>query len=544
MIWGANSSVEEEHGNNMKIIKDSYKTEKVQCFCIVIALAALPMLSVFFMCLTENTVIKELYMPNAANFDWNDELFYYKQIEGIKEYGVPQGYFGYDESHAVYGTMGAWTPALYLFFVLYSKIFGWNFISPVWCNILILTVAMGVFAIRVRPDWKQTAAICGLYFAFMPINRFSLLCMPEISVIFLVILFCACYLPTKMKGRQSDENSEIYSWKELIALYIIVSLLILMRPYYILLLAPVGYQVYRKTQSKILIGLNIVYALACMALFLFINAYFCAPYFQPTIDLSWLQDLRHNFGAGLFQVAYILLSSCRDFFTVCGLGITDNSMAGGVFAVYVSVICMLSYELFHRRRQSCAEADRIMKTTGGWVICLLLMLCIKFLCYTVGTGYRHLLGFIILGSLILAVSLPVKKVSVLILIMFWCFFVKGEGVCEQLPIRTDERESEITAGSLILEDKVYIDKNADPWENTVIWVLVDNNSLIQWQDLYAFPSGIGINLCSKEYVLDNFEKLHSKYIMTNIGGEIDVRCMEEGKELLAEYGASRVYRLH
>ena len=77
----------------------------------------------------------------------------------------------------------------------------------------------------------------------------------------------------------------------------------------------------------------------------------------------------------------------------------------------------------------------------------------------------------------------------------------------------------------------------------VIWLYTDD-LFIKWQDLYAFPSGIGINLCMKQYVLDNFDNLKSKYIMTNLGGDVDIKCLQSGKELLAEYGEVHIWKLH
>lgn len=174
---------------------------------------------------------------------------------------------------------------------------------------------------------------------------------------------------------------------------------------------------------------------------------------------------------------------------------------------------------------------------------LFFMLCTKFLFY-IGNGYRHLMGFIIIGILICAIFLPIKiYISVIFATMFWCFIIKGEPVCELLPVTTVEMISEIDAGEAILKERVLIDKNADPWENTVIWLYTDD-LFIKWQDLYAFPSGIGINLCMKQYVLDNFDNLKSKYIMTNLGGDVDIKCLQSGKELLAEYGEVHIWKLH
>ena len=57
-------------------------------------------------CLVDGKMITDIYLPSGS---WNDEVFYYKQIEAAINYGLPQGYFGYGETSAEYLTYGAWS---------------------------------------------------------------------------------------------------------------------------------------------------------------------------------------------------------------------------------------------------------------------------------------------------------------------------------------------------------------------------------------------------------------------------------------------------
>ncbi len=519
----------------MRII---YDNKRFWYFCSVIVVAMLPIFSAMLMGMTQKVSILDLYMPNAINFDWNDEVFYYKQIEGIRDYGLPQGYFGYNESHAKYGTLGAWSPVLYLFFGLYSKIFGWNYMDPIWCNLILLTIAMGVFASRLHLNLKQMLALCALYLVFMPITRFSLLCMAEVIVFFLLILFCAVWFPVKIKQGHVNDSAGRYSWKELSVLYVIVSLLVLMRPYYILLLIPVGYQIFRQTRLKGTIIFNLIFSVGIMTFSLWMNANFCAAYFAPTINMSWMNSFRQGVKAGFSQIMDILFDSFKAFIIQSGIGITGNSIAGGIFVIYLIIMGVFLCEIYRQRY----NVD-IRRRYGGWFFIFFIMLCTKFLFY-IGNGYRHFMGFIIIGILICAIFFPLKTyIGVIFVTMVWCFVIKGEPTCEFLPVTTVEMLSEIEAGEAMLKERVFIEQNADPWENTVIWLYMDD-LFIKWQDLYAFPSGIGINLCTKQYVMDNFENLKAKYIMTNIGGDVDLKCLQSEKELLAEYGEVHVWRLH
>ena len=61
-------------------------------------LGILPLVCCLVYCGVQGRSLGEVYPPCS---EWNDELFYYKQVEGIVNYGYPQGYFGFNESHAL-----------------------------------------------------------------------------------------------------------------------------------------------------------------------------------------------------------------------------------------------------------------------------------------------------------------------------------------------------------------------------------------------------------------------------------------------------------
>ena len=61
-------------------------------------MALLPLLCCIAACAAQGGNLSRVYLPSS---EWNDELFYYKQVEGILSHGYPQGYFGFNESHAL-----------------------------------------------------------------------------------------------------------------------------------------------------------------------------------------------------------------------------------------------------------------------------------------------------------------------------------------------------------------------------------------------------------------------------------------------------------
>lgn len=82
----------------------------------------------------------------------------------------------------------------------------------------------------------------------------------------------------------------------------------------------------------------------------------------------------------------------------------------------------------------------------------------------------------------------------------------------------------------------------------MIWVFRDeapdgNLKYISWQFLYALPEGFGINCCMPEYILENFDRLKSKYIATLSGGRIDGMCEDAGCREIGRDGELVIYRL-
>ena len=59
--------------------------------------------------------VTEIFLPVSS---WSDEVIYSKQLAAAVQSGAPQGYFGFNESHAAVGTYAAWGPAVFLVYAL------------------------------------------------------------------------------------------------------------------------------------------------------------------------------------------------------------------------------------------------------------------------------------------------------------------------------------------------------------------------------------------------------------------------------------------
>ena len=92
-----------------------------------VLMALLPLLCCLVRTAAEGRSIGQVYLPSS---EWNDELFYFKQVEGIVNYGFPRGYFGFNESHALQLSFAAWSPVLVFPWILWGLLFGWNLLMP------------------------------------------------------------------------------------------------------------------------------------------------------------------------------------------------------------------------------------------------------------------------------------------------------------------------------------------------------------------------------------------------------------------------------
>ena len=88
---------------------DKINREKAWRWFAVIWLAIFPFLCCAAYCLKTDNLISDLYLPAGL---WNDDIIYYKEVEGIVHYGIPQGYFGYSDTHALVGSFSVWSPML------------------------------------------------------------------------------------------------------------------------------------------------------------------------------------------------------------------------------------------------------------------------------------------------------------------------------------------------------------------------------------------------------------------------------------------------
>lgn len=493
-------------------------------------MALLPILCCLVTCGMQGKTIGQVYLPAS---EWNDELFYFKQVEGIVNYGYPQGYFGFNESHALKLSFAAWSPVLVWPWILWGFLFGWNLMSPVICNILLLTLAVFVFVWLAKPAWKQLGVLTLLFCLYTPFVRYMLSGMPEIICFSMLIVFYGLAI-------NYLEQNKGY---KLGVLFAMSGLLVLMRPYMLLFMLLPMYLWVRKSKWKGFIGSTVIFGvvLGCYAL---IKHYLGAEYFAPLFFTEWITTF---FDKGIiagfrnfFSTLYYMGSAFIGH-TVQGVktGLASGAFFGG-FLVTMAILVWQSVSDWRKVRKAIKEEKEQHKLQAKLIveahlaICFVGMLFALLLMYKLTEGSKHLLTFMAVGIFVISVmrTRTLKKAVLLgTTFAFFYSYMAVEPYDYQIPFTGEERVAQIENWKAVFEENLELtDVNVPNFDNVVIWVFSDTTEegsvTTKWQNLYGLPEGYGISCCMPDYVIANLEDMQSRYIATVSGGTIDEMCKE------------------
>lgn len=531
----------------MKKFSDWWKRDSRNRTMIkAVLLGALPVLCCLVYCAMQGKDIGQVYLPES---EWNDELFYYKQVEGIVRFGYPQGYFGFNESHALKLSFAAWSPVLVFPWILWGLLFGWNLMSPVICNILLMTLCCFLFVWLAKPSWKQLGVLGLLFCLYTPFVRYMLSTMPEVICFSMLILFYGLALNYLEKERV---------WK-LALLFVLAGVMTLMRPYLALFLLLPAFFWVRRSGWKGALGSGAVLA-AVLGVYACIKHYLGAEYFAPLFFTDWVEAF---FEQGFFGGARYTLSKLyymgKDFLNHTVQGFRTGLASGAFFAGYLVMLCVLLWQSVSDwrkwRRENRRETERILAVEAHLAFSFVAMLFALLLMYKLTEGSKHLLTFLAAGIFVVSMMETrfFKKAALLgVTFAYFYSFMAVDAYDYQAPFVREERQEQIEAWRGIFAEHISLDSEDTPnFDNVVIWVFSDvagqeaqagtdgqdasGTPLTQntaWQVLYALPEGCGISCCMRDYVIANLESLESRYLLTVSGGEIDALCAQAGYEEL------------
>ena len=527
--------------------------KRYENLCKALLMALLPFLCCLVGTAMEGQSIGSVYLPASP---WNDELFYYKQVESIVRFGYPLGYYGFNESHGLMLSFAAWSPALVLPWIIWGLLFGWNLMSPILCNILLMTVAVFLFVWLVRPTWRQMGVLTLLFCLYTPFVRYMLSGMPEVICFSHLIVFY---------GLVISYVREEKGWK-LALLFGISGLLTLMRPYMLLFLLLPDLLLIRAMQKKAVhkkwkvwlgvLGAGVISAVV-LGVYGMIKHYFGAEYFHPLFFTEWITTFfTDGFGAGVHNFFSTLYWKGKDFYAHTLQGIRTGLASGAFFAGYLVTAAILLFQTFvdyRKLRKNREDADLTAQFVAeahlafsfvGMLFALLLM-------YKLTEGSKHLLTFMAVGVFVVAMmdTKFFKKAVLLGTVFAYLYSYKAVDPYDyQVPYVTAEREEQMADWSRRFAETLELTAEDVPnYDNAVIWVYNEQslkNETMKWQLLYALPEGFGINCCQKEYVLEHIDEINCGYLVSANGADVDKACKAAGWTELARDEDIVLYQNH
>ncbi len=506
--------------------KDDWK-KYIKDFGLFMIFFLTPFICCELLCWTRGVSLARLTPFGIAG---NDEVIYQKMVAGVIKDGMPAGYFGYNESHAIVGTFSTWSPVLLIPWSILGKLFGWSAGSPIVYNILLLMLAMGIFYVLARPDAKQSVFIIAMYSATAFISWYALLTLPEIACYSLIILFCALAINLSRTNRL---------WKlKVFFSFSIILLLTWMRPYYIVLLLLPSFELIRRSKKKLYgIIISLLIFLITGGGYLWISKNMCAPFFTDLLDFSWTSMILSNPIGAIKELVSTFMTAFGEYLAYVRGGVLGTSLAG---AQCVGVLLVMGGLLFCLKQEIKEKKYEAAIITGVSVIFIFLTYCAAAVVFEISASGKHFGELIVLGIFIIGWKQEKKTFPIMLAALCWVFFMQGQYYpCIE---KNDGMEALIAEGKRQLDSQIMVSAESDCWDNTLIWVLSDDTGYVWWQGLYAAPDGIGINLCTSDYVVEHWEELKAKYLYTSRGGTIDLLCESKGI-LVADYGEVHVWEL-
>ena len=459
-----------------------------------------------------------IYLPASS---WSDEVVYSKQLAAVVQYGAPQGYFGFNESHAELGAFAAWGPAVFWVYALPGLLFrGQN--AFIWCNLFFAVAGWLAFARAARLRvWQQAVFAAALACLNAPI-RYIFSALQEPLHYALVLAVTGTAVLVRRSGRRP-------AWA---ALGLLCAVATLVRPYNaVLWLYPLALAWPRR---RAVLGC-LAGAGASLAGTLFLMAKCYAPYFFTNVDTAPLQMLAHlQVLSAVKYTAQKLLAA----FTQVGQEVA-GSLAGQGGGYYLAFFLLLAATL------ACLAWDAWKKRPLFWKGCAVAAAVVIFLAlmlmYRTTEAARHtlVLDLLLLAALVLespraaagtaGAAAVLASAGVLALTANGGFGMPGYHAAI---------DGELTALHSALADSQQMVESSDPWDHTLAYSFGDSAHVGM---LYAAPDGMGLQFDEVDYLLDPEHEIHARYMMTGAGSELEQRLLAEGWTLLFQGRYATVY---
>ena len=458
--------------------------------------------------------VTQIFLPTSS---WSDEVIYSKQLAAAVRYGAPQGYFGFNESHAEVGTYAAWGPAVFFVYALPGLLLrGQN--AFLWCNLLFVAAGWTFFALAARLSWKRQAVFALALAAMNAPIRYVFSAMQEPLHYALVLAVLGCGILARR-----DRNRA--AWGVLCALCAVATLV---RPYEaVLWLYPLALAWRDRRRAAVCVAGGAVSLGGTLVLM----SKFYAPYFFTNVDMGALQEAAHGrLLEAAKDMARKLIGAMQTVFAAMASDFANRT--GGyyllLFALLAVVIVCLAVD---------ARRGRPIFWKGCAAVTAVIVFLALMLMYRPGEGSRHtlVLDVLLLASLLVEDARPTGGTALAAAALALLGVVNlADGYT--MPHYSAEWDAEVQQVETVLTH--YRADSDAPWDNTVAYAFGDP---VHCGLLYGVPDGMGIQFDEAAYLTDPNHEIYSRYVMTAADTTTAARLDAEGWQVIYQSEKCMIY---
>lgn len=484
----------------MEKVKKLMRTTPNALLCV---LGAIVFLFVFYS-LAYRTPLWDVWL--APNMD-NDEVIYNRQIVSVITHGGPQGYFGYDETHAAIGRYGGWGPILIWAYALPGFLFGSSINTVFWCNILFGILGLAIFARAARLNvWQQLVCAATLVCLWIPLTL--IFCGSSESLHNALVLIAV---------GASAALSRRYSHGWFVLAAFACGFLTISRPYALLFwLFPLVALWHDGVRRRVVCGVT---AAVSFVVALFNMTMLTAPYFSGSgLDFTALEMLKQGDAAGAvaYQMEHISIQLRTIWAEVLPTLRGNTTQTGAGCLVFLAILLVTVVCLVYDWR-----GKRPVRFKIGALICSVAIAVVLVVLYNVMARHLMLPCMLLLAALVIEDARPALVYVPVLAILLLPMNAQRSSLSTSFPEMADQ----ITAVEAALTERVEARNSDDPWDNTLAYAYDDD---VFHGYLYAVPAGMGIEFDWNTYLADSSKTIYSRYAMVNHGTAAEARLLADG----------------
>ena len=480
------------------------------------------LLAAFFIAY-RSTLANGLWFPMSTN---SDEVMYNRQLAAVLSQGGPQGYFGYNENHAVIGHYSTWGPFVIWLYAIPGILFGTGYNTVFWCNMVFSLLCWCVFTWRM--DWKhQLTFALGLFCAWLPLRQIFTGTSEPLHFFLLAVVLAASRAIAD--GKRSGTAAALLA----------CTVETVIRPYgVVLFLFPLVFGRkgnFRKLQVAGTAGV----AAAAVLFSLWGMNTLAAPYSEQSLDFTVFTRLGQGDILGatgyFFQKLFAAcISLWQDYLRPTLYGCADQytvDAAHGFLRVLLLMAVVLALCIY----------DAMKKCPIRGKVCALICAGVIFLAILVlynPMQLRRYSAFLCLLLIMVASAEDILAAGVCVPLLILLVFPAGFTVADKLPAYNavmDQQMQQITQA--LQRSQSQLEGNEDPWQHTLAFAYGD----VHYGYLYALPAGMGIEFDWNVYVADPENTIYSRYAIVNHGTEAEARLQKDGWQVLVSTENEIIY---